>query len=97
MKKCISSGIYSYRIENELEKEIIKITFILKYNVPLASSILFFTQYTTIEEIISFYMRFIQCKFHIPFFLIGINKLRNEVKDELLNGLKQRKRNKTDS
>ena len=26
--KNISSGIYSYRIENEIEKEIIKITFI---------------------------------------------------------------------
>ena len=41
-------------------------------------------------------MRFIQCQFHIPFFLIGISKLRNEVKGELLNGLKQRERNKID-
>ena len=90
------TGIYSYKIGNEIEKEIIKITFTLTNNVPIASSILFCTQYTTIEEIISFYMRFIQCQFHIPFFLIGISKLRNEVKGELLNGLKQRERNKID-
>ena len=53
--KNFSSGIYSYKIGNEIEKEIINITFTLSNNVPIVSSILFYTQYTRIEEIISFY------------------------------------------
>ena len=39
--KNFSSGIYSYRNGNEIEKEIINITFTLSNNVPIVSSILF--------------------------------------------------------
>ena len=82
-------GIYIYKSENNFEKEIIKIYFFLCNDIPKAFTILFCTEYTSIEELISFFMRFFKSNYPIPFFIINLDKLKNQIKYDLFLFLKK--------
>ena len=82
-------GIYIYKSENNFEKEIIKIYFFLCNDIPKAFTILFCTEYTSIEELISFFIRFFKSNYPIPFFIINLDKLKNQIKYDLFLFLKK--------